>query len=221
MKNKTGEVKITKLSKVNRMPKRGFYDFETIYKILDGSFVCHIGFVFENHPVIIPVAFGRKENEIFFHGAKASRLFNSLRSGIEVCITVTIADGLVLARSAFHHSMNYRSVIMFGKTEEISIESEKSQALKNILEHLIPGRWDDVREPNKKELNATSVFKFEIDEASAKIRTGPPVDDEEDMQMNVWAGILPLKTVAGKPVQDQLQKDKVNLPQYIRNYKLK
>jgi uncharacterized protein len=211
--------KITKRTKINRLPKRGFYDEETIFSILDESLVCHIGFISDGQPFVIPVSFGRKNDEIFFHGAKGSRMFKVLRAGAEICITVTIVDGIVLARSAFHHSMNYRSVVMFGKAEEISNPDEKMNALKNILDHIMPGRWDEVRIPNEKELNMTSVFHFKINEASAKIRTGRPVDEESDMNLNVWAGELPVKMVTKEPVNDILLNKKIILPDYIKNYK--
>jgi len=218
MKNQSGENKVTNKIKVKRMPKRGFYDLETIYKILDDTFVCHIGFTSEGQTFVIPIAFGRKDNAIYFHGAKGSRMLKVLRSGADICVTVSIIDGIVLARSAFHHSMNYRSVVLFGKAEEITEDDKKTEALRNIMDHIIRGRSDEVREPNRKELNATSVFQLKINEASAKIRTGPPIDEEEDMGMNVWAGVIPIKNIAAEPIKDdQLNKD-IILPGYIKDY---
>jgi uncharacterized protein len=217
MKNLNLNNQVTKRTKIKRLPKRGFYDRQTINGILDESIVCNIGFIIDNQPFIIPVSFGRKDNEIFFHGAKGSRMFKMLKTGVEICITVTIMDGIVLARSAFHHSMNYRSVVMFGKTEEIDKQDEKTEALKNILDHIIPGRWDEVRKPNEKELNMTSVFRFKINEASAKIRSGSPVDEKEDYDLNVWAGVLPLKIITDDPIRDPLQKENIDIPLYIKN----
>ena len=215
------ELKITGRTKVNRLPKRAAYDIETIYKILDDTFTCNIGFKINDQVFIIPTAFGRKGNYLFIHGSKNSRMLNSIKTGEEVCISVVLTDGLVLARSAFHHSVNYRSVIIFSRGNEIIEPDKKTEALKIILDHIIPGRWDDVRNPNQKELHATSVVSFKIDEASAKIRTGPPVDDKEDLDLNVWAGILPLEIVPKDPVKDELLNKKTLIPDYIINYKKK
>jgi nitroimidazol reductase NimA-like FMN-containing flavoprotein (pyridoxamine 5'-phosphate oxidase superfamily) len=213
------KLNITNRTKVNRLPKRAVYDKETIHNILDETFICHVGFKIEGRVYIIPTAFGRKDDYIFIHGSKNSRMLNSIKTGEDVCISVILADGLVLARSAFHHSVNYRSVIIFSKGIEIIEPDKKTEALKVILEHIMPGRWDDVRCPNQKELNATSVFSFKLDEASAKIRTGPPIDDEEDLDLNVWAGILPLKVVPNEPVKDEGLNKGILTPDYIINYK--
>ena len=213
------KLNITGRTNVKRLPKRAFYDIETIYKILDETFVCQAGFEIDGQVYIIPVNYGRKDNRIFIHGSKKSRMFKSFESGKDICISVSLIDGIVLARSAFHHSVNYRSVIIFANPVKIADENEKREALKIILEHIMPGRWNDARQPNKKELDATSVFSFKIDEASAKIRTGPAVDDEEDLNLNVWAGVLPLKTVPGEPVNNDDLNDGILIPGYLINYK--
>jgi len=210
---------VTEKIKIKRLPKRGAYDLETIAKILDDSFVCHIGFVIDDQPFVIPTCYGRKEDKIFFHGSVGSRMLIHIKKGSGICLTVTNVDGIVLARSAFHHSINYRSVVIIGKTEEITDPAEKTNALKVITEHIIPGRWSDVRKPNEKELKQTSVFSMKIDEASAKVRVGGPVDEEDDMNLNVWAGVLPLKIIPGNPVRDSVLKENIYLPDYIKNYK--
>ncbi|MEO8398568.1 MAG: pyridoxamine 5'-phosphate oxidase family protein [Ignavibacteriaceae bacterium] len=209
----------TKKTKVKTIPKRASYDVETINKILDDTFICHIGFVAQDHPFVIPTGFGRKENKLYFHGAKGSRMLKALKNGIDICLTVTLIDGIVLARSAFHHSINYRSVVAFGKAEEIFDQAEKTKALKIISNHIIPGRWEDVRKPNDKELNATAVFSLDINEASAKIRVGNPIDDEEDINLKVWAGVLPLKIIAGNPIPDAILNYEMPVPLYLKNYK--
>ncbi len=214
-------IAITKRTKIKRLPKRGAYDKETIYGILDDSFVCQVGFKIDEQVYIIPTNFGRKDNQIFIHGSKKSRMLKSFESGEDVCISISLIDGLVLARSAFHHSVNYRSVIIFAKPVMVEGENEKSEALKIILDHIMPGRWEDVRKPNKKELEATSVFSFKIDEASAKIRTGPAIDDKEDLNLNVWAGVLPIKTIASEPENNNDLKDNILIPEYIETYKRK
>ena len=211
-------LEITGRTKIKRLPKRASYDLETIYNILDDTFICNIGFRINGHVYIIPTSFGRKDNQIFIHGSKKSRMLKSFESGEDVSISVSLIDGIVLARSAFHHSVNYRSVIIFAKPEKIIIDKEKNDALKTIFDHIMPGRWEDVRKPNKKELDATSVFSFKIHEASAKIRNGPAVDDKEDLDLNFWAGILPLKIYAEEPVKDEMLKDKLFIPEYINAY---
>lgn len=210
---------ITGRTRVKRLPKRAFYEIETIYKILDDTFVCQVGFEIGGQVYIIPVNFGRKLDQIFIHGSKKSRMLKSFESGKDVCISVSLIDGIVLARSAFHHSVNYRSVVIFSKPVKVVSENEKREALETILEHIIPGRWADVRKPNKKELEATSVFSFKIDEASAKIRNGSVVDDKEDLDLNIWAGILPLKLISTEPVRDNLLRDDILIPDYLKAYK--
>ncbi len=212
-------LKITGRTKIKRLPKRASYDLDIIYNILDDTFICHLGFKINGNVYIIPTNFGRKDNQIFIHGSKKSRMIKSFESGEDVSISISLIDGIVLARSAFHHSVNYRSVVIFAKPEKIENEDDKKKALNVIMNHILPGRWEDVRKPNKKELDATSVFSFKIDEASAKIRNGPAVDDKEDLNLNVWAGILPLEIYAGEPVKDELLKDSISIPEYINNYK--
>lgn len=215
------ELKKTNRTKVNRTPKRAVYEKETIYKILDETFVCQIAFKIDGQVFIIPTAFGRKDDSIFIHGSNKSRMLNSIKSGEDICIGVTLIDGIVAARSIFHHSINYRSVIIFGKGKEIDEPEDKLKALKIITEHIIPGRWNDARKPYEKELEITSVFEFKIDEASAKIRTGPPVDEKEDYNLNVWAGIIPLKTIAESPIRDQEVRKGILLPDYIKDFSMR
>ena len=190
----------TKRTKLGRLPNRGSHEFETIHAILDAAFLAHVGFQMESQPFVIPTLYGRDEDKLYLHGSAASRMLRGLETGLPACVCVTVVDGLVLARSAFHHSMNYRSVVAFGTARKIEGAEEKTRALRVISEHLIAGRWSDVRGPSDKELKATSVLEFSIEEASAKIRTGPPVDDEEDYSLPVWAGVLPLRLEAKAPV---------------------
>ena len=208
----------TDRNRVKRLPRRGQYDRETIYQILDEALICHVGFVDKQQPYVIPINFARVGDRIVMHGAKASRLLKHIQAGHPVCVEATIVDGLVLARSVFHHSVNYRSVVVFGKGSLIEDEQEKLAALRAVTEHLIPGRWQEARLPNRKELNATSVVSIKIDEASAKVRLGPPVDEQEDYALPVWAGILPLKELPLAPVQDELQSQDILLPGYVANY---
>lgn len=214
----TSEIKQTVRTKLKRLPKRGHFDRETVYKILDEAFVCHIGFTVENQPFVIPTAYGRKDDVLYIHGSAASRMMKNLANGIDVCVTVTLLDGLVLARSAFHHSVNYRSVVIFGKAELVSEESEKFEALRIFTEHIIPNRWDEIREPNAKELKGTTVLRLSINEASAKMRVGNPIDDEEDMSLNVWAGVIPIKLMAEKPINDDQLPHNIEVPDYVKNY---
>ena len=209
----------TQRTTLKRIPKRGDFDRATIYKILDEAFICHVGFAVENQPFVIPTAYGRDGNTLYIHGSAASRMMRGLSKGIDVCVTVTLVDGLVLARSAFHHSVNYRSVVIFGNAQIVAEEAEKSEALRLFTEHLIPNRWDEIRVPNAKELKATTVLKLEISEASAKVRTGDPVDDAEDHDLDVWAGVIPLEIEAGKPIDDALLKKGIDTPDYALNYK--
>ncbi len=215
--------KFTKTTKtrINHLPKRGNYERETIYRILDEALICHIGFVANRQPYVIPINFARVDDTIVLHGAKASRLLKHVEAGNSVCVEVTIVDGLVLARSVFHHSVNYRSVVLFGKGQAIEEDEKKIEALRAVSEHLIPGRWDEARLPNRKELHATRVVSIKIDEASAKVRLGPPVDEQDDYLLSVWAGILPLQEVPFLPVQDELQSQDLVLPKYIAQYSRK
>ncbi|MFV0389818.1 MAG: pyridoxamine 5'-phosphate oxidase family protein [Pyrinomonadaceae bacterium] len=213
------EFEQTSRTKIRRIPKRGSYKADEIYGILDEALVCHIGFTVDSQTFVIPTAFGRKENILYLHGAVASRMLKEISRGIDICVTVTLVDGLVLARSAFHHSINYRSVVIFGTGLAVTDDAEKTEALKVIMEHLIPNRWQDVRLPNIKELNATSVLKVRIDEASAKIRTGFPVDDLEDYDIDVWAGILPLEIEVQNPLNDERLKPGIAVPSYVKSYR--
>ncbi len=209
---------ITEKTKLKRLPKRGDFDRETVYKILDEAIVCHVGFTVENQPFVIPTGYGRKDDVLYIHGSAASRMMRNLSKGIDVCVTITLIDGLVLARSAFHHSMNYRSVVIFGNAELIEDEAEKFEALRLFTEHIIPNRWNEIREPNAKELKGTTVLKLPITEASAKIRTGDPIDDAEDHDLNVWAGVIPLKLEAQKPIDDALLNEGIPPPEYTLKY---
>jgi nitroimidazol reductase NimA-like FMN-containing flavoprotein (pyridoxamine 5'-phosphate oxidase superfamily) len=208
----------TEKNRIKRLPKRAQYERETIYRILDEALICHVGFVENRQPYVIPINFARVDDRIVLHGAKASRLLKHIETGQPVCVEATIVDGLVLARSVFHHSVNYRSVVLFGKGHLVDGEQEKLSALQAITEHLIPGRWQEARLPNRKELNATRVVSIKIDEASAKIRTGPPVDDQEDYALPVWAGVLPLEERALAPVRDELLAQDVPAPDYVTQY---
>ena len=192
----------TQRTAIKRLPKRGVYDREIIYQILDEGLVCHVGFVVDSQPYVIPTAYGRVDDKLYIHGSPASRMLRTLQEGVPVCVSVTLLDGLVLARSAFHHSMNYRSVVIFGTASIVSQPEEKLEALHAFTEHIVPGRWEDVRQPNRNELAGTLVLSLPIVEASAKLRTGPPVDDEADYSLPVWAGEIPLRFVAGTPIDD-------------------
>lgn len=211
----------TKRTRLKRLPKRGSYDRETINAILDEAFICHVGFVVDGQPYVIPTGFARIGDDLYIHGSSASRMLRSIADGIDVCVTVTLIDGLVLARSAFHHSMNYRSVVILGKAEVVSEKSEKLAAMGALTEHIVPGRWADVRWPTDLELKATTVLRLPVTEASAKIRTGDPVDDDEDYSMDVWAGILPLKLAPDEPLADAKLSARIDVPDYILNYRRK
>ncbi|QSE98935.1 pyridoxamine 5'-phosphate oxidase family protein [Fulvivirga lutea] len=203
-------------NKVKRVPKRGFYDKETVYKILDDGCVCHLSFVMDGQPFVIPTLYGRHENKLYFHGAASSRLIKNLEQGVEVCLAVTHIDGLVLARSAFHHSMNYRSVVVFGKAKLVA-DSGKNEALKVISDHIIPDRWEEVRQPTGKELKATAVLELTIDQASAKIREGGPVDDEPDYILDIWAGVIPMKHLFQAPIVDEKMTKELHIPNSVKN----
>jgi uncharacterized protein len=204
---------------VRRLPDRGKYDAETIHKILDEAFVCHVGFAVDGQPFVIPTNYGRDADRLYIHGSSASRMLRSLTGGIPVCVTVTLVDGLVLARSAFHHSVNYRSVVALGRATLVEDPAEKMRALKIVTNHIVPGRWDDVRRPTELEMKATTVLVLPLDEASAKIRIGPPKDDEEDYALPIWAGILPLKVVPGSSVPDPRLLPGLEPPANVRNYR--
>ncbi len=201
---------------MKRLSKRASYERKIIYQILDEGFVCHVGFVVDGQPIVIPTAYGRAEDILYIHGSVASRMLRALADGIQICVTVTLIDGLVLARSVFHHSMNYRSVVVFGIASRVEDLAEKLRALRAFSEHVMPSRWAEVREPNDAELKQTLVLQLPLTEASAKIRSGPPIDDETDYNQPVWAGELPLSLVAGEPIADSRLLPGVEVPAYIR-----
>lgn len=206
-------------TKIRRLPQRGVYEREAIHMILDEGFICHVGFVADGQPYVIPTAYGRVGETLYIHGSQASRMLRTLRrEGVEVCVTVTLIDGLVLARSAFHHSLNYRSVIVFGHATVVADEDEKMEALHAFTEHVIEGRWAQVRPPNREEMDKTLVLSLPLTEASAKVRAGGPVDDEEDYAMPVWAGELPLRLVAQEAVADARLLPEIKLPENVRSY---
>ncbi len=213
--NSTG---VTHRSTVHRIPARGVYDRAAIGAILDEALVCHVGFVDDGQPFVIPMLHVRIDDRLYMHGSVASRAFRRLAEGVPACVTVTLLDGLVMARSAFHHSLNYRSVVILGSATEVSDSAEKTRVLGRLVEHVARGRWDDARQPTEKELNATAVVGFSLDECSAKVRTGPPKDDEEDYDLPVWAGVIPLVLQAGAPQPDPRLTPGLELPDYLRDY---
>lgn len=208
----------TDRTKLKRLPKRGHFDRDTVYGILDEGFICHVGFAPEGQPFVIPTGYARVDDKLYIHGSQASRMLRKLSGGLDACVTVTIIDGLVLARSAFHHSMNYRSVVIFGRATIVEDREVKIKALVALSEHIIRGRWAEVREPTEEEMIMTTVLEVPLVEASAKIRTGPPLDDEEDYAMSVWAGVIPLKLEAGEPIKDPRLPEGIEVPEYARNY---
>ena len=201
----------TDRSKVKRIPKRGHYENETIYSILDKEFICQIGFVHKDHPVVIPTIYGRKESNLYFHGANVSRMLQTMEAGVSVSINVTRTNALVLARSAFHHSLNYESVTLFGKAHLVEDDAEKNEALRIISDQVLAGRWQEVRKPNEKELNVTKVLKFKIEEGSAKIRNEGVGDDEKDYELDIWAGLVPIERSYGEPISDPLLKKGIDI----------
>jgi uncharacterized protein len=209
----------TERTRVVREPHRGTYDRETIYKILDEGFVCHVGFETGGQPFVIPTLYARVGDAIYFHGSAASRMLRGAAAGVSVCVTVTLTDGLVLARSVFNHSMNYRSVVALGKATLVDAPTEKLEALHAFTEKILPGRWEDARQPNEKELKATSILKLPLTEISAKIRSGPVQDDEEDYGLRVWAGILPLHLQTDAPIRDKRCDPAIPTPEYAVNYR--
>jgi nitroimidazol reductase NimA-like FMN-containing flavoprotein (pyridoxamine 5'-phosphate oxidase superfamily) len=193
----------TDRTQVRRLPKRGAYGKEQVHAILDEGYLCHVGFVADGQPYVIPTLYVRRGDQIYIHGSAASRMLRMLDEGANVCVTVTLVDGFVLARSAFHHSMNYRSVVMLGRARLVADPSEKREAMHSFTNHMVPGRWEEVRQPNEQELKATTVLVLPLDEVSAKIRTGSPLDDEEDYELHVWAGVVPVRTELGQPIPDE------------------
>jgi nitroimidazol reductase NimA-like FMN-containing flavoprotein (pyridoxamine 5'-phosphate oxidase superfamily) len=211
-------------TRVVREPHRGVYDRESVYRILDEGFLCHVGFAVDGQPFVIPTSYGRKDASLYIHGSAASRMLRQMqkedgqKEKVSVCITVTLLDGLVLARSVFNHSMNYRSVVVLGKATLVDDPQEKLEALRLLSEHILPGRWDDSRQPNERELKQTSVLRVPIEEFSAKVRQGPAIDDEEDYAFPTWAGVIPLKMVAGTPIDDERLLEGKTAPDYASNY---
>ncbi len=208
----------TSRTRVVREPQRGVYDRAAAYAILDEAFICHVGFTADGQPYVIPTSFGRNGDQLYIHGSAASRMLRNLDKGIPVCVTVTLLDGLVMARSIFNHSMNYRSVVVLGTATLISDPAEKLEALRILSEHIIRGRWDDVRQPNEKELKATSILRLPITEFSAKVREGDVIDDEEDYSFPTWAGVVPLTMTAGEPIPDARLLPGQEVPWYAAHY---
>jgi uncharacterized protein len=208
----------TPRTRVTREPERAVYDRAAAYQILDAGFICHVGFVVDSQPFVIPTSYGRQGDNLYLHGSAASRMLRNLDQGIPACVTVTLLDGLVLARSIFNHSMNYRSVVVLGTAVAVTDPQEKLEALRALSEHILPGRWEDVRQPNEKELKATLAMRLPIEEFSAKVREGPPIDDEEDYSFPTWAGVIPLTTVPGLPVNDPRLDPPREVPEYAKHY---
>jgi nitroimidazol reductase NimA-like FMN-containing flavoprotein (pyridoxamine 5'-phosphate oxidase superfamily) len=206
----------TPRTKLRRVPKRGSHDRETIDAILDEALISHVGFVHDGRPAVIPTLHARVGDEVLLHGSAASRMLRALSQGVEVCLTTTLIDGLVLARSAFHHSMNYRSVVLYGTARPVTTDEQLEQALEAFTEKLVPGRWADVRWPSKKELKGTAVLSLPIAEGSAKVRTGPPIDDDQDYELDVWAGVVPLALTPSPAEPDPLLRAGIPRPVYVR-----
>jgi uncharacterized protein len=201
-----------------READRAVYDRAAAYKILDEGFICHVGFVVDGQPFVIPTGYGRAGDSLYIHGSAASRMLRRVDEGIAVCVTVTLLDGLVLARSIFNHSMNYRSVVILGTAVAVNDAGEKLEALRLLSEHILPGRWAESRQPNEKELRATLVMRLPVEEFSAKVRQGPPIDDEEDYAFPTWAGVIPLEVVPGKPINDPKLDREREVPAYVSTY---
>ncbi len=211
----------TTRTRVVREPERGVYDREIAYAILDEGFLCHVGFVAEGQPFVIPTSYGRRGDNLYVHGSAASRMLRKLNEGVPVCLTVTLLDGLVLARSVFNHSMNYRSVLVLGTAKPVDEAQEKLEALRILSEHILPGRWDDARPPNERELKATSVLRLPMQEFSCKVRTGPPIDDEEDYGFPTWAGVVPLEMTPQPPIGGPRLDATREPPSYVQKYSRK
>jgi uncharacterized protein len=205
-------------TRVVREPQRAVYDRDAIYRILDEAFICHVGFVVDGQPFVIPTSYGRLDDTLYIHGSAASRMLRNLDQGLPICVTVTLLDGLVLARSIFNHSMNYRSVVILGTAEVVQDAQEKLAALHALSEHILPGRWSESRQPNEKELKATFALRLPLNEFSAKVRQGPPIDDEEDYAFRTWAGVVPLNFVPGTPIADDRCDPSIAIPAYASAY---
>jgi nitroimidazol reductase NimA-like FMN-containing flavoprotein (pyridoxamine 5'-phosphate oxidase superfamily) len=192
----------TPRTQVKRLAKRAVYDKTQVHSILDEGYFCHLGFVVDGQPYVIPTGYARVGDRIYIHGSAASRMLRTVEAGVDICVTVTLVDGLVLARAAFHHSMNYRSVVVLGKARLVTDPDEKVEALRSFTNHVVPGRWDEARKPNPQELKSTTVLALPLEEVSAKVRTGTPIDDEEDYALPIWAGVVPIQTTLAEPVPD-------------------
>lgn len=208
----------TERTRVRRLPERGRYDRPTIDAILDEALICHVGFVHDGHPFVIPTIHARVDDTLYLHGSPASRMLRSIRNQ-PICVTITILDGLVLARSHFHSSMNYRAVVVLGVGREVTEAGEKTAAFEAVVEHVARGRWDKARRPDERELKATSIIAVGIDEASAKVRTGDPQDDEADLELDIWAGVIPVTTEFGTPVDDSLLRPGIAVPTHASDYR--
>jgi len=211
----------TDRTRIVREPQRAVYDRAAVYEILDEGFICHVGFIVDGQPFVIPTGYGRSGDNLYIHGSAASRMLRNLDKGVPVCFTVTLLDGIVLARSIFNHSMNYRSVVVLGTAVAVQDPKEKLTALRALSQHILPGRWAESRQPNEKELKATLVMRLPIEEFSAKVRQGPPVDDEEDYSFPTWAGVIPLELVPGMPINDPTLAPGRATPEYAKNYSRK
>lgn len=209
----------SELNKVRRLPKRGHYDRDIIYPIVDESLICHAGFVVDGQPFVMPTIHTRIGDTIYLHGAVANRMLTHIKAGNPVCITVTLIDGIVFARSVFHHSMNYRSAVLFGNGRVVETYEEKWKVFEALTEHIAQGRWNDARKPNETEDKSTSIVAVEIESASAKIRTGPAKDDDEDYVLPVWAGVVPVRMTFGEPAKDDPLPDNIPIPEYIKSYR--
>jgi nitroimidazol reductase NimA-like FMN-containing flavoprotein (pyridoxamine 5'-phosphate oxidase superfamily) len=214
----TDNFSVTERTRVIREPQRGVYDRAAIYEILDEGFICHVGFAVDGQPFVIPTMYARVGDAIYFHGSAASRMLRNVSAGVSVCVAVTLVDGLVLARSVFNHSMNYRSVVALGKATLVDAGAEKLEALRGFTEKILPGRWEEARQPNEKELKATSILRLALNEVSAKVRVGPPEDDAEDYALEIWAGVLPMELKAGAPIRDERCDAAIAVPGYVSNY---
>lgn len=212
------EYEQTKRNRVTRLPERAKYDEDTIFGIVDEALICHIGFVVDGKPYVIPSIHARDGNRLLLHGSSASRMLKHFKEGHDLCVTITLLDGLVLARSVFHHSMNYRSVVLFGNGRIVEERNQKMHGLKVLTEHLVPGRWEDARLPSEQELNATTLISMSIDEGTAKIRTGHPGDDDADYVLPVWAGVIPMRQQTLPPIDDERLTEGIAVPDYVVNY---
>lgn len=209
----------TKRNRVARLPKRGHYDRATIYPIVDAALVCHVGFVQDGQPFVLPTLHARDGDDMLLHGATTSRMLRYIQEGHPICLTMTLVDGIVLARSVFHHSINYRSAVLFGRGELIDDPAERLSAMERLTERIMPGRWADARPPSAQELKATTMIRVVVESGSAKVRTGPPGDDPEDLELPYWSGVLPLHEVAGDPQHDPTLQPGIGVPAYLQEYR--